>query len=170
MRDIRLALQRAIKFADGVPDVSGLPCDKISRPDVGEYMRRFHLEFTKDRSIRFHEILASDPGTDLHDHPWDFVSVMLNGTYDEVTPTGTIRYEAPCVIMRKAEQLHRLILPEGPAWTYVVCGRVRRRWGLATANGWVPHSSYKGASMAVDCEPKAIAGPSPGRRRWLCVK
>jgi hypothetical protein len=99
--------------------------DKITAPETGDYMRRYHLELTRDRAIRFHHITASDPGTDLHDHPWDFVSVILAGSYTEITPGGATRYEAPCVITRKAEQLHRLVLDE-PAWTYFVCGRVRR--------------------------------------------
>jgi hypothetical protein len=153
MRDIRLALGRALAFTDGAPDVTGLPCDKIAAGDAAEYMRRYHLEFTRDRAIRFHHIVASDPGTDLHDHPWDFVSVMLDGAYTEITPDGTTRYEAPCVIMRKAEQMHRLVLDE-PAWTYVVCGRARRRWGFATERGWVPWQYHEGPASVLPCEPQ----------------
>src|SRR5258708_6676388 len=110
MRYLRLQLGRALAFVDGAPDVTGLPCDKTAAEETGECRRRSRLELTRARAIRFHHILASDPGTDLHDHPWDFVSVMLAGDYTEITPAGTVRYEAPCVIMRKAEQLHRLVL------------------------------------------------------------
>lgn len=163
MRDVRLQLGRALAFVDGAPDVTGLPCDKISSAEAGDYMRRYHLELTCDRAIRFHHILASDPGTDLHDHPWDFVSVMLDGAYDEITPDGTVRYEAPCVIMRKAEQLHRLVL-QAPAWTYVVCGRVRRHWGFATDRGWVPWTSFRGAAAISGCEPVPV--PHAAGRRW----
>src|SRR5258708_15001299 len=76
MRDMRLELGRAVTFLNGAPDTTGLPCDKLSNGDQGEYMRRYHLEYTRDR-------------------PWDFVSVMLAGTYLEHTPSGTVRYEAP---------------------------------------------------------------------------
>ena len=51
-------------FTDGAPDVTGLPCDKISSEEAGDYMRRYHLELTRDRAIRFHHILVSDPGSD----------------------------------------------------------------------------------------------------------
>ncbi len=151
MRDMRLELGRAVTFLNGAPDTTGLPCDKLSNGDQGEYMRRYHLEYTRDRAIRFHHILASDPGSDLHDHPWDFVSVMLAGTYLEHTPSGTVRYEAPCVILRKAEQLHRLELV-APVWTYVVCGRARRKWGYATTRGWIPWTAYPGTGFQ-GCEP-----------------
>jgi hypothetical protein len=152
-RGVRLQLGRALAFIDGAPDVTGLPCDKISSAEAGDYMRRYHLELAPDRAIRFHHILASDPGHDLHDHPWDFVSVMLDGAYTEITPSGAVRYEAPCVITRKAEQLHRLVL-EDPVWTYVVCGRVRRRWGFATRDGWVPWQRYPGRAAIGGCEPR----------------
>lgn len=155
--DLQLDLARAIRFTDGAPDVSGLPCDKIASEEAGEYMRRYHLEFTRDRAIRFHHILTSDPGTDMHDHPWDFVSVMLAGAYTEVTPDGAVRYEAPCVITRQAEHLHRLVL-DAPAWTYVVCGPVRRRWGFATPGGWVPWRQHPAASGLSLCEPPGLAG------------
>lgn len=152
MKDLRLELGRALRFVDGAPDVTGLPCDTISAGEAGEYMRRYHLEFTRDRSIRFHHILASDPMLNLHDHPWDFVSVMLAGAYTEITPDGPVRYEAPCVILRSAGQLHRLVL-EAPVWTYVVCGRVRRRWGYQTEDGWVPWTRHEGTAGFAPCEP-----------------
>ena len=156
MRDLRLQLGRALAFTDGAPDVTGLPCDKIASEEAGEYMRRYHLEFTRDRAIRFHHIMASDPGTDLHDHPWDFVSVMLCGSYTEITPAGETHYEAPCVITRRAEQLHRLVL-DGDTWTYVVCGRARRYWGFATDHGWVHWSRHAGAAAITPCEPAQAA-------------
>jgi hypothetical protein len=139
MRDVRLELARAVRFTDGAPDVSGLPCDQIDDAEGETYMQRYHLLFTRDRSIRFHRILASDPVTDaLHDHPWDFVTVLLSGGYTEITPDGPTHYDAPCVLVRSAEQPHRLVL-DAPAWTYIVCGAVRRTWGYRTDDGlWVP--------------------------------
>ena len=84
---------------------------------------------------------------------------MLAGAYTEITPAGIVRYEAPCVITRKAEQLHRLVL-DAPVWTYVVCGRVRRHWGFATADGWVPWAAHPGVATLGGCEPAA------GARQW----
>lgn len=138
MKDFRLELSRAIKFTDGAPDVTGLPCDQISDGEGEAYMRRYHLLFTRERSIRFHRILSSDPVTDaLHDHPWDYTTFLADGGYTEITPEGSVYYQAPCLLVRKAEQLHRLVLDK-PVWTYIICGRVRRTWGYQTDHGWVP--------------------------------
>jgi len=150
MREVKLDLGRAVRFLDGAPDITGLPCDKISTEEAGEYMRRYHLEFTRDRCIRFHHILASDPALDLHDLPWDFTSVMLAGSYTEITQDGPVTYEAPCVITRPAKRLHRLVLTE-PVWTYVICGRVLRKWGYQTERGWVPWDRHEGTTDAGPC-------------------
>jgi len=150
MRDVQMELGRAIRFIDGAPDITGLPCDKIESEEAGEYMRRYHLEFSRDRCIRFHHILTSDPEIDLHDHPWDFASVMLAGSYVEITPDGPVTYEAPCVITRTARQLHRLVLAE-PVWTYVICGKVQRKWGFATDHGWVPWDQHGNTRDTSSC-------------------
>jgi hypothetical protein len=143
-------LHQALRFTEGAPDVTGLPCDEITDSEAGAYMRRHHLQFGPDGAVRFHHILQSDPGEDLHDHPWDFVSLMLAGSYTEHTPAGVTVYTAPCVITRKAEQLHRLELDQ-PVWTYIVTGKVRRRWGFCTSHGWVPHTRYTGTALQLDC-------------------
>lgn len=158
---LRTQLARAVRFVDGAPDITGLPCDHITAGSSGDYMRRYHLHNSSTRAIRFHHILTSDPGRDLHDHPWDFASVLLQGAYTEHTPQGSVLYEAPCVIMRKAEQLHRLEL-DAPVWTYVVCGRARRKWGFATRSGWVPWTAYPGTSAFAACEPSRTVMS----RRW----
>lgn len=160
MRDLRIEMARAVRFTDGAPDVSGLPCDQIDDGDGAAYMQRFHLLFTRDRSIRFHHILASDPVTDaLHDHPWDYTTFLASGGYTEITPDGETHYEAPCVLVRKAEMPHRLVL-DGPAWTYIVCGPVRRTWGYLQDSGlWVP---WRRRALG-DFQP---CGPGPGGRAW----
>ena len=143
------------------PDVSGLPCDVLISGEGNEYMRRFYLPGSQRR---YHHILASDPDRDMHDHPWDFTSKLIRGVYIEHTPRGSIRYEAPCVIHRKAEQLHSLELPEGPVWSFVMMGPVRRKWGFKTPGGWVPWDRYNGGSIA-GCGPENPVRPSYTRRR-----
>lgn len=128
-----------VQFRDGEPATTGLPRDEI-RLGGELYMERFYL--SADLNVRLHHICMSDPDRDLHDHPWDFVSVVLTGAYCETTVEGSATYSAPAVIARKAETLHRLTLLEGPMWTYVVTGPVRRRWGFATPDGWVDWAEY----------------------------
>lgn len=135
----------------GVPQVSDLPSDLIEQ-DGRPYMRRHYLlgahNKTGGSTTRFHEILESD-GLDLHDHPWDFVSIILSGSYVETTPDGDEHEYGPgSVLVRTAEQAHRLTLPGGPVWTFVVLGPPRRRWGFHTDRGWVHWREHLNAQNA----------------------
>lgn len=138
----------SLPLEGGAPPVEGLPCDVVEqfgRP----YMRRHFLLGAGPRSpgstARFHEILESD-AADLHDHPWDFVSVILSGRYVETTPDGEAEFGPGSVLVRRAEQLHRLTLPAGPVWSFVTMGPARRRWGFRTGDGWVHWRDYLGVT------------------------
>lgn len=52
---------------------------------LGDYMGRWLFE-TPWGSLRLHHILRSDKGRDMHDHPMDFTTFILWGSYIEVTP------------------------------------------------------------------------------------
>jgi hypothetical protein len=151
MTEIRLPA-RALRLVDGAPDVSLLPCDRLLAEGGEEYMRRFYLR-RGSPGARFHQIVASDPGRDMHNHPWDYVTRLLSGAYTEHTPDGDVLYEAPCTLVRKARQLHRLELADGPVWTYFVTGRFQRNWGFMTAAGWVRYQDYPAAGTLTGCGP-----------------
>lgn len=134
---------------NGVPHVSDLPSDLIEQ--FGEpYMRRHFLlgdsSMARGSTARFHEILRSDLA-DLHDHPWDFISVILSGRYIETTPDTEQEFGVGSVLVRRAEQLHRLTLPDGPVWTFITISPARRRWGFQTHDGWVHWRDYLNADQ-----------------------
>lgn len=119
---------------------------------LGGYMRRWILR-TPWFTLRIHNILTSDAGRDFHDHPFDFVSVIFRGGYIEHRPGCWCRYNvttAPCqyfgpstIVRRRAEDLHRLELVNGPAWTFVISSNYRRDWGFQLQDGsWVPFQKY----------------------------
>lgn len=112
------------------------------------YMRRFILLLPFGLgTIRLHNIMRSDDDRHLHDHPFDFVSLLLTGGYFETLPTPKVngsrmRYRPRFSIVRKrAEDLHSLTLTR-PVWTLVFAGPKRRDWGFATERGWVPNHRY----------------------------
>ena len=132
-----------IGFTDtGEPVVDHLPHDMVKDQAGRPYMYRYYLRHGPKGDVRFHHIVASDDARALHDHPWDFASLMLTGTYLEHTYHGTERYTAPAFITRAAGMAHRLELDQGDVWTYVVTGRICRRWGFHTQGGWVPWAAY----------------------------
>ena len=127
--------------ADGLPDVAALRYDPVIDGDY--HLDRWHVLEERSRNVRIHCVRSSDPD-DLHDHPWDYVSTLLAGSYVEVTERGAVRYSSPCTLVRTAEHAHRLEVPDGPCWTLLVTGPVRRRWGFHTADGWVHWRDYGG--------------------------
>lgn len=106
-----------------------------------QYMDRFRIVNLPDwlggYGIRIHHIYRSDSGRDLHDHPFDFISIIIAGPgYTEYTKAGARFYPQFSIIRRRAEDLHRLELT-APVWTVVLRGPRRKRWGFATEDGWV---------------------------------
>jgi hypothetical protein len=109
-------------------------------------MERFWIFRTRWLSARIHRILRSDHDRDLHDHPWDYASVILRGGYWEVTDAGRRWYGPGSIVFRRAEHLHRLVLPAGePATTLFVHRRKSRDWGFRTESGWVDWKTYTAA-------------------------
>ena len=123
-----------------------LGCDKITGNDSTVYMRRWFF-WCPWFGIRVHNILRSDHDRHMHDHPWDFASLILSGYYVEHNPD---RSNSPNVFRRfsvvrhKAEDLHRLELTDGPVWTLVITGPKRKSWGFMTERGMVPWRRYLG--------------------------
>lgn len=101
---------------------------------------------------RVHEILRSDKDRDLHDHPFDYITLIMEGGYFEEQPKyadwpagpriSTWRGEGS-LLSRRAEDPHRLIIPEGSrAVTLFMTSPRRRDWGFYTKGGWVHWRNY----------------------------
>ena len=93
--------------------------------------------------MRLHHILSSDDERTFHDHPWSFISWILQGSYTEVTPIfkdGLYKSEKKTVrnacafYIRRATDWHRLELNEdvedGTVWTLFVMFRKTQEWGF----------------------------------------
>ncbi len=128
---------------------------RLGRDEIGTdgttYMRRWFF-WCPWFGIRVHNILRSDHDRHLHDHPWDFVSLILRGGYQEITeephdagPCQAVfrsrRFAPGSIVRHRAEDLHRLIVAR-PAWTIVITGPKRKSWGFMTEDGMVPWREY----------------------------
>ncbi len=107
-------------------------------------------------SARVHHILRSDNDRHFHDHPWWFVTVILRGGYWEQRPVlnalGYVtdveeRWHGPgSILIRRASDLHRLVLPVGSTtWTLFVMGPKVQTWGFHVDGVKVPWREYLGA-------------------------
>lgn len=99
----------------------------------GPYMVRYKIFRCRWFKIFLHHILRSDEDPELHDHPWDFISLILWEGYHEVLQgrTGATIRRVRCgaVVRHRAADAHRLIL-DRPAWTLVGVTGKKRTWGF----------------------------------------
>jgi hypothetical protein len=81
-------------------------------------------------SIRIHHWIKSDDRRYFHDHACDLISIILKGQYLNVMPERTIVAKAWRPRFMRAEQRHYLDIPKEGAWTLLLCGRPRQKWGF----------------------------------------
>ena len=112
-----------------------------------DYLERYYL-FLRDRkdfpfNIFLHKFLKSDPD-ELHDHPWDFITIILRGGYWEHTTKGKFWKKPFSIHYRKATDLHRIELDKkvNDVWTLFIPLRRKREWGFKTDKGWVHNEKY----------------------------
>lgn len=108
------------------------------------YLTRYVVNEAEDGSkVYLHFIHQSDDDRDFHDHPWDWHSEILQGSYKEYRPESSTIFRPGDVNVKVAEQLHRLEVLEGPVITMVFRGPKRREWGFQTpGKPWVHHETY----------------------------
>lgn len=135
---------------------------ELVRPDGTRYLARMRIVQTPWFALYFHAMEAPDPGLDLHDHPWPFISWVLRGGYTEIRAdtreAGRVFSDAAMSIpsarqnhrrwmsmklfrMDEAHTIYRL--DKSPTWTLMLVGRRRRQWGFYTPDGWFEHTAYE---------------------------
>ena len=106
---------------------------------LGGYMMRWWL-IPESRwfpiAIRLHHILREDRDPYLHDHPWNWRTLVIKGWYCEEDAYGDIHYrQAGSTIARQASEIHRIIaVSEGGVWTIFIMKRKRQSWGFIVNN------------------------------------
>jgi hypothetical protein len=112
----------------------------ITSPDLPDdpYLVRWTLFSCPWFQVLLHRFLRSDSAA-VHDHPWNFVSLVLWRGYREFLRPHDAPDYAPLdwnwplrrrplsLAFRRAEDRHRVEI-DGSAWTLVVTGRKRRTW------------------------------------------
>lgn len=113
------------------------------------YMYRYYILWNDQDNttnhkfnIFVHNIVESDHYA-LHDHPWNYASLILHGKYREVFYNTTKVRSAGHFRVAKAEKLHRIVLESGPVWTLFVRGPKTREWGFIDTKGnWVHYVPF----------------------------
>lgn len=92
-----------------------------------------------DIAVRVHHILRSDTDRHFHDHPWAYISFILEGGYLERFPIygdsgltckqGSRVCARGQISYRPAQSFHRLDVP-ATAWTLFVTFKKEQTWGF----------------------------------------
>jgi hypothetical protein len=87
----------------------------------------------------------------FHDHPWNFISLVLKGGYAEAlsqepiedNPTQYRTVRAGRFNIKRATDLHFIAsLLRRPTWTVLVVGRRQRVWGYVDETGWTQFDQH----------------------------
>lgn len=106
------------------------------------YLWRLRVFDTNWFGIYLHVFHRSDLD-DMHDHPWNFMSVILWNGYTEVTPTGESYYGVGSVLFRPAAHTHKVVIDENrKPITLVIRFKYIREWGFYAKTGWKQWQEY----------------------------
>jgi hypothetical protein len=127
------------------------------------YLRRFFLTPRSWKTRVFlHHIRKSDAGIFLHDHPWDFTSYVLWGSYVELLKTAVVspyelteagggrrRHRWLSRHRYKAEDAH-LVNAKKQVVTLCFVKQARRVWGFFPPEGWEDWRKHLGLPADVE--------------------
>lgn len=143
-------------------------------PD-GAYLHRWWV-IPRNRflNVYLHNFLRDDDDRALHDHPWPFFSLMLEGSYIEHTirrgGTEVRKWRKPGSMMAalpghayRVELLRELVFNGGmivqkedpcvPCWTLFITGPRLRAWGFHCPKRWVPWQEFTRPGSPGDVGP-----------------
>ena len=103
-------------------------------------------------SVRLHLIARPDRDRDLHTHPWDARTIILDGWYEEernlavpMWPATRERHHRPTGYTGQLlhTDAHRITaVSPGGVWTLFITGRRRGSWGFLVDGKVVPWREY----------------------------
>lgn len=92
-------------------------------------LRRLLKIENKYFSIRIHHWVTGDPPQYQHTHPWNFLTIVLWGGYDDIgEDRATDLVRGPCIRYRPLTWRHSVINVLPRTWTIVITGKVVRKW------------------------------------------
>tara|TARA_B110000977_G_C11062515_1_gene486523 strand:+ start:638 stop:1087 length:450 start_codon:yes stop_codon:yes gene_type:complete len=117
------------------------------REDNEPYLERYYV-FLKDRknfpfNVFIHKFLKSDPD-DLHNHPWEYRTLILAGGYWEHREEGTYWRRPGSYIYTPQNIFHRVELDKNIpyCWTLFIPSVNISNWGFKTPKGLVQRDEY----------------------------
>lgn len=96
-------------------------------------------------SIYLHFIYKADEDAHLHNHPWNYLSFVVYGTFIEQTENNHLECILPGkIIIRKAKVYHKITdLFTNKIITLFITGKRFNEWGYEVNGKFVGHKEYR---------------------------
>ena len=108
------------------------------------HFRRWEILKTRWGSIWLHAIYKADQDKHLHNHPWDFKSLVLKGSYLEQTEKGIIKQHPGKFNSRNGESYHKILELLSPVvYTLFFVSPIKREWGYNVDGKFIDHITYR---------------------------
>lgn len=103
----------------------------INGTDDKPYMTRIYVINNKWFGIKIHFWHRPDADREFHDHPWDFLTLVIKGQYAEQRPHDGVSFrDAGRWAFRKATDLHKVVGVAPGTVSIVINGRKKNDWGF----------------------------------------
>ena len=130
---------------------------EIKETDGTLHFRRWCLFLLPWFRIYIHQICLPDYDKHLHDHPWNFLSIILKGSYLERYMQGpgynvirSIWRWPGSFIFHKRSDAHKIETTNGDVWTLVFAIGKYKMWGYRMPEpydlgylAWMDHVTYR---------------------------
>jgi len=132
-------------------------------------------------AMRIHVLHTPDLDRALHDHPWDYISVVLRGYYTELRPVFN---DKPCfegyteeaafsnyrdegsIAYRHATDRHRIVRMGHQCVTLFITGPKRQWWGFYIPSGKVYYKDYDSVHNKVPIGRNELRGEHQEEGVW----
>ena len=117
---------------------------EIKSKDGKLHFRRWQIIKTPWFSIYIHGIYAADEDKHLHNHPWDYISMVLSGSYIEKTNKNINFLSLGTITKRNGNDYHKIYkLLSKSVYTLFIVGPVKRHWGYSVDGNHITHEEYR---------------------------
>lgn len=108
------------------------------------HFRRWQILWTPWFSIWIHGIYSADKDEHLHNHPWDYFSLVLKGSFLEETESGTKIMRPLSYVKRDGSEFHKIkILFTPKVYTLFITSPPKRDWGYKVKGKIIQHDIYR---------------------------
>lgn len=93
-------------------------------------------------AIRLHKWIGNDDLRARHDHPYWFITLVLWGSYLDVTEKGEELMRPGAIRFRRSTHQHSVKLVSKPCYTLLVSGPFWRQWGFWVNGKFLRREQY----------------------------